>query len=125
MIEIKHKTTGAVLHTVQADTLRGKDLSGMDLREVDLREVDLRRVCLIGIDLRGAVIPSAPVIPNIHQRVYKAASARGALDMSRWHTCDTTHCRAGWVVKLAGAEGAELERRYGTSIAAAMAAQWG
>ena len=40
--------------------------------------------------------------------------------MSRWHTCDTTHCRAGWVVFLAGEEGKELERRFDTPLAASM-----
>lgn len=27
---------------------------------------------------------------------------------SDWHTCETTHCRAGWVVQLAGEAGATL-----------------
>ena len=38
--------------------------------------------------------------------------------MSSWHTCDTTHCRAGWVVHLAGAAGYELERFHDTPLAA-------
>ena len=38
--------------------------------------------------------------------------------MDSWHTCETTHCRAGWVVTLAGKEGKELERRLGTALAA-------
>lgn len=50
----------------------------------------------------------SPVIPNIHQAVYAAASQPGALDMENWHTCETTHCRAGWVVTLAGGNGADL-----------------
>jgi hypothetical protein len=28
--------------------------------------------------------------------------------MSDWHTCDTTHCRAGWVEFLAGEAGRKL-----------------
>ena len=38
--------------------------------------------------------------------------------MDDWHTCDTTHCRAGWVVFLAGKEGSELERQTSTLFAA-------
>ena len=38
--------------------------------------------------------------------------------MSTWHTCETTHCRAGWVVELAGEAGKELERRTTTLFAA-------
>ena len=38
--------------------------------------------------------------------------------MSTWHTCDTTHCRAGWVEHLAGAEGKELAKATSTEFAA-------
>ena len=38
--------------------------------------------------------------------------------MDAWHTCDTTHCRAGWVVHLAGSEGYELEKKTSTLFAA-------
>ena len=36
MTEIKHKTTGAVLHTVDADNLSGANLSWANLSEADL-----------------------------------------------------------------------------------------
>ena len=38
--------------------------------------------------------------------------------MGSWHTCDTTHCRAGWVVTLAGEEGRALEAFFNTALAA-------
>ena len=38
--------------------------------------------------------------------------------MGAWHTCDTTHCRAGWVVQLGGAEGKYLESKTSTQFAA-------
>jgi hypothetical protein len=38
--------------------------------------------------------------------------------MSTWHTCKKTHCRAGWVVTLAGAEGKKLEEFHNTELAA-------
>jgi len=41
-----------------------------------------------------------------------------ALDMSTWHTCNTTHCRAGWVVTLAGEAGKKLEAFHNTELAA-------
>jgi hypothetical protein len=43
---------------------------------------------------------------------------KNSLNMSDWHTCKTTHCRGGWVVTLAGKEGAALEKFYGTLLAA-------
>ena len=40
--------------------------------------------------------------------------------MRAWHTCEKTHCRAGWIVALAGEEGRVLERRFDTALAAMM-----
>ena len=65
-----------------------------------------------------AVKVSVPIIENIHQKVYEAASNPKALDMSTWHTCQNTHCRAGWVVTLAGIEGKKLEEFFDTPLAA-------
>jgi hypothetical protein len=38
--------------------------------------------------------------------------------MGDWHTCDNTHCRAGWIVTLAGAQGRALEDRFNAELAA-------
>lgn len=38
--------------------------------------------------------------------------------MSTWHTCANTHCRAGWVVTLAGDAGKALEAFHDTALAA-------
>lgn len=50
-----------------------------------------------------------PVVPNIHQAVLRALLKPYALDMSNWHSCNTTHCRGGWAIHLAGNAGYELE----------------
>lgn len=116
--------------------LRGAYLRGAYLREADLREADLRGAYLGGADLRGADLRGAYLrgaylggapfkIENIHQKVYEAASQPDALNMRAWHACDTTHCRAGWVVHLAGDVGRTLEWAYGgpsrgTAVAAAL-----
>jgi hypothetical protein len=62
--------------------------------------------------------PAVPVIENIHAKVYEAASAPKALAMTTWHTCEKTHCRAGWVVTLAGEQGKKLEKFFDTAVAA-------
>lgn len=90
--------------------------NGADLRYADLSNADLRYA-----DLRGADMNDCPVkIADIHKKVYAAASAEGALNMGDWHTCETTHCRAGWVTHLAGEGGKVLEFAFGTPAAAAM-----
>ena len=38
--------------------------------------------------------------------------------MRSWHACETTHCRAGWVVALAGEDGKDLEAQTDTAFAA-------
>jgi hypothetical protein len=62
--------------------------------------------------------PPIPVIADIHKKVFEAVSQPNALAMDSWHTCNTTHCRAGWVVHLAGEAGYALERFYNTPLAA-------
>ena len=98
--------------------LRDTNLSGANLRDVDLSGADLRHADLIGANLRHGDL--VPIIKNIHSAVYEAASAVAALDMKKWHTCGTTHCRAGWVTTLAGKGGKALESIYGTAAAAAL-----
>ncbi len=101
--------------------LRACDLSGCDLREANLREANLRACDLSGCDLSGANLtranlrgvlglPTAPVVPDIDARILSAIEAGGELHMGAWHTCETTHCRAGWAVHLAGEAGYALER---------------
>ena len=54
MIEIKHRNTGSVLLSIEADNLRGADLEGADLYRADLQGANLRGADLRGADLRGA-----------------------------------------------------------------------
>ena len=61
-----------------------------------------------------------PIVPELHARIFAAVSQPGvydasgnqvipqALGMDAWHTCEYTHCRAGWVVVLAGEAICEL-----------------
>lgn len=103
---------------------RGSDLTaadfwGADMRESDLRDCDLTGARFCRADLRGAKLPPVPTIPDIHRAVYAAASQPGALHMKQWH-CGAAHCRAGWIITLAGEPGAALERQFGTGAAAAL-----
>ena len=109
--------------------LRGADLTDTYLREADLREANLRGANLTGADLRGACISrtklkgaklpyNAPAVQDIHQKLADAVN-KDNLNMKFWH-CKTTHCRAGWVVALAGEAGRELEEKIGTNAAAAL-----
>lgn len=64
------------------------------------------------------------VLPGAHERLIAVAEAalasEDSLYMSDWHTCDSTHCIAGWAVHLAGKPGRKLEAKYGSSIAGYM-----
>jgi len=79
-------------------------------------KVDLKGDPSAAVDPPGP--PPVPVIENIHQTVYAAASNPKALEMTQWHTCEKTHCRAGWIVTLAGEAGKALERFFDTPLAA-------
>ena len=72
MIEIKHKISGEVLWTVEADTLErvdlqeaileGADLSHMLLRNAQLQYADLSDADLSDVDLRGANLVGAHLV---------------------------------------------------------------
>ena len=104
------------------------NLTEADLTEADLTEANLTCVNLTEVNLTCANLTEVnltwadwvPKIKNIHQTVYEAASKPKALEMADWHTCETTHCRAGWVVHLAGNAGRVMEGVYGTGSAAAL-----
>ncbi len=62
--------------------------------------------------------PDIPVIPDLDAKILAAIQADGAsLNMLGWHSCETTHCRAGWAVHLAGKAGYDLEKRVGPAAA--------
>jgi Pentapeptide repeats (8 copies) len=69
MIQIKHKRTGAVLHTVKADTLVGYNLSGANLYYANLSCANLSDADLSGADLSGADLPGAKGV-----KVYKGSA---------------------------------------------------
>ena len=100
MIEIKHEETGAVLHTVDADNLRGADLRGADLSMADLcwadlRGADLSRADLSGANLRGADLRWADLSgADLSMADLRAANLRGA-DLLR-SAENTAHADSCW-----------------------------
>ena len=107
---------------------RGADLGGADLGSANLSGAYLRGADLSGANLGGANLRGGlPIgweefaIPGLSKQVADAViSGEGSLEMGEWHTCDTTHCLAGWAVVKAGPAGKALEAMTSTSIAGAM-----
>ena len=95
----------------------GADLSGANLSGADLSGANLSGANLSGANLSGAAIP---VIEHIDAKILAAIEAGGKLDMTDWHICKTTHCRAGWAITLAGDGGAALENAVGPNAAGAL-----
>jgi hypothetical protein len=94
-----------------------------NLRDADLSFANLSFANLSFANLSFANLScdqEIPTIENIHSKVFESASNPGGLNMSSWHTCETTHCRAGWVVTLAGKKGKKLEQKVGVSLAATL-----
>lgn len=114
---------------LQDADLRYADLQGADLRDASLRDANLRNGNLQDASFGGgeAGCGLAPELlglpladPAYELRVIEAALAPGALEMGQWHTCETTHCIAGWAVHLAGAAGKALEAVTSSSCAGAI-----
>jgi hypothetical protein len=130
-----------------ADLTRA-NLTDADLAGAYLAGADLAGANLAGADLAGAnydpaksppppdgkpktpaeraarfraLHPEVPAVEHLDRKILDAiTSGGGSLDMSQWHTCETTHCRAGWAITLAGEKGKELEAQHGPYRAGAM-----
>ena len=96
------------------------NLTDANLTDADLTDADLTRAYLADADLAGL-----PYLGNLDQAILTAietaqAAGHDGLDMADWHTCDTTHCIAGWAVHLSGDAGARLEAQVGSAAAGAL-----
>jgi hypothetical protein len=108
-----HRAQGTSFGEVIAEAVE----SGANLRDADLRDANLRDANLRGANLRGVKIP---LVESLDRKMLEAVLRPGALEMGSWHSCATTHCRAGWAITLAGEDGANLERQVGPSAAGAL-----
>jgi len=72
-----------------------------------------------------------PIVENLHIKTLEAIENGQRLNMGDWHgesddemeepkNCDTTHCRAGFAVHLAGQAGYDLDTAIGTENAATL-----
>lgn len=91
--------------------LRGANLWGANLKDADLKGAALWCPNLWGSDLGDAMSPS-----ELKSKIRAALSSGGKLEMKTWHTCQTTHCIAGWAVVL-HPNGKELEEATSTATA--------
>lgn len=116
--------------------LSGANFSGADLTDAVLRGANCRGARFTCATLKGADffdadltgakgLPAAPVVEDIDAQILAVITAppgtappRGHLEMCRWHTCLTTHCRGGWAIRLAGEVGAWLESQTSSYLAA-------
>ncbi len=101
--------------------LRCADLSDANLRCADLRCADLSGANLSGADLSGADLPETVKVEHLFIKVKAAIEGGGKLEMGDWHEdgyCGTTHCKAGWVIVMAGETGRVMENLLGTPWAA-------
>ncbi len=117
------------------------DIRDADFRDADLGGANLAGSCVEDAYIEGAILgqteslaaaaayarryrerhPDVPVVGRLDSRIHaRISSSAGALDMGTWHTCETTHCRAGWAIHLAGEAGYALEARVGPERAGAM-----
>jgi hypothetical protein len=82
-------------------------------------------------EFNGLDPATAPyIVPNIDAAILAALESEKSrgLDMSGWHGddcnetnwCETTHCRAGFAICLAGKAGFDLERKFGAETAGRM-----
>jgi len=107
--------------TLSRADLSGATLSRANLSRANLSRANLSRANLSWADLSGAVgLTIASDARERLQAVATAALADNGLNMSCWHTCDTTHCISGWAIHQAGELGRLLEAVVGAEVAGLM-----
>lgn len=94
-------------------TLVDADLGGANLSGANFYCAVVSRTNLSGAHGLPGIVPF-----DINRAMSEACAWAGALQMGRWHTNENTHGRDGWAVVL-HPQGRELERKYGTTAAAA------
>jgi hypothetical protein len=78
-INIPNRWTGAIIKTVEADTLEDTDLTGADLRSADLRSANLTGADLRSADLRSANLTGADLTgANLRSANLRSANLTGA-----------------------------------------------
>jgi hypothetical protein len=114
--------------------LSGADLSGANLSDANLSDamgvpnqsqpsapyVPLPKDPAQRLERYRKRHPEVPVVEDLDRKILSALESGGALEMGNWHSCDTTHCLAGWAVHLAGEAGYALEKEHGPQRAGAL-----
>ena len=126
--------------------LADADLADADLAGANLADADLAGAYLAGADNVSTEVtgeprkpyvklskdpverlaqirernPGIPIVEDLDGKILAAIENGGGLEMSNWHTCETTHCMAGWAIHLAGDAGKALEAERGPQRAGAL-----
>ena len=87
--------------------------------------IDIESLDFESLDFAGHFLDGIPVVPDIDRRILAEIEAGGTLEMSAFHgipenRCGTSHCIAGWAVRLGGEAGSALEDRFDPAIAGAL-----
>ena len=92
------------------------------LSDANLSDANLARANLAYANLAGAT--NLPIASDASARLLAVAQAAlasdNALEMSQWHTCDTTHCISGWAQHLGGSIAELLYQQMGADVAGLM-----
>jgi hypothetical protein len=102
--------------------LAGANLTYANLTYANLTGANLACANLIDANLADAIgLHIASDAPTRLLAVARAALATdSALEMCRWHTCNTTHCISGWAEHLGGPIATLLYQQMGPSTAGLM-----
>ncbi len=107
--EIRNRFTNAVQFTAEIDCAEDASVGvkiGLAVKWAIKTGANLA-------DAKGLDLPDPEIAA---QRIRAVAQAALASD-DAWHTCETTHCIAGWAIHQAGEEGRKLEAQYGAPMA--------
>jgi hypothetical protein len=79
-------------------TFCGANLTGADFRGADIEGSNFGETNLTGAKFDPGIFSTKEEEMKIISNILEILdSGKGKLDMRNWHTCETTHCVAGWL----------------------------
>jgi Pentapeptide repeats (8 copies) len=110
---------------LESANLESANLESANLRSANLESANLESANLRSANLRSAekgipITPMSDIKSEVLKRIESSSSCK--INMNHWHTCDTVHCLAGWIVTV-HPEGKMLEHFTSPAFAATVILQ--
>jgi hypothetical protein len=105
--------------TIYHSNFKTSDCTNCNFKNAHLHSINFKQTTLKNSNFEN--ITGIKIVSDTQQRLIAVAkdalASKDTLQMDLWHTCNTTHCIAGWAIHHAGEIGYCMENEIGAPIA--------